>query len=78
MAVARFRPPEVVSRTLEQYKRQREWYQIFPCRIEVNGNTYYGASYQIGLQVTGYITIKEDGSVPSLELEEVELATRIN
>ena len=76
--MARFRPPEVVSKTLEQYKRQGERYQIFPCRIEVNGSTYYGASYHLGQPVTGYITIKEDGSVPSLNLEEVELATRMN
>lgn len=77
MIVARFRPPEVVSKTLEQYKRQGERYQIFPCRIEVNGSTYYGASYQLGQPATGYIIVQEDGSVPSLNLEEVELATRI-
>ncbi|PRX39227.1 hypothetical protein CLV97_1279 [Planifilum fimeticola] len=77
MIVARFRPPEVVSKTLEQYKRQGERYEIFPCRIEVNGNTYYGASYHLGQPITGYITIKEDGSVPSINLEEVEFATRI-
>lgn len=43
----------------------------------MNGSTYYGASYHLGQPATGYITIKEDGSVPSLNLEEVELATRI-
>src|SRR5690606_2014729 len=61
----------------EQHKRQGERYQIFPCRIEVNGNNYYGASYYLRQQVTGYITIKEGGSLPSLLHEEVKLATRV-
>ena len=73
----RFNIPEDVKKTIEQYKRQGERYKYFPCRIEVYGNNYYGASYYLRQQVTGYITIKEDGSVPSLSNEEVELATRV-
>jgi len=75
-SMAKFRPPDVVVKTIEEHKREGEWYEVTPCRFYVDGNSYYSVSYHFGNTVTGYIEIKEDGSVPPIQ--EIEKVSRMS
>jgi hypothetical protein len=72
-------PPKIID-IIEAHKKPRERYDILSALVRYEEEDYYCVSFNEGKELTGYLFITREGSVPVQEKirELARLSTRIN